>query len=72
MSKNYKNKNSTIIIPMKIKTEAEDTIKQLKEINTLLKDIKQIGIDLGQAKDYTSIRKYDDGKLIEEKIIQYK
>lgn len=59
-------------IGIKINLEAEEAIKNLEKLKQLLTEIKEeayeIGIDLGQLKDYTTKRTYRYGKLIEEEI----
>lgn len=71
-----KNKNGSNI-NIKMHLEADETIQKLKEVNEVLKEIKDKiitieGIDFGQAKDNVTIYEYQAGVLVKEETIQYK
>lgn len=72
-----KKKNNKNNINIEVHLEADEAIHKLKEVNKLLEDIKNkrlvtLGIDNGQAKDYTTICTYQAGVLVKEETTQYK
>lgn len=74
---NYKNNdNKANCITVKMNLEAEEFTKGLENIKRILSDIEEkafnIGIDLGQEKDYTTVQTYVNEKLVKEETTQYK
>lgn len=63
-------------IEIEINLEAEKAIEKLEQIKQLLIEINEkaneMGIDLGQEKEYTVMRTYYNGELASEEKIQYK
>lgn len=63
-------------IEIEVNLEAEKAIEKLEQIKQLLIEINEkaneMGIDLGQEKEYTVMRTYYNGELASEEKIQYK
>ncbi len=73
---NLKNDDTIGSISIKLNLEADKAIEKLERAKQLLIDIEEksteIGIDLGQEKDYTTKQTYANGELVKEETTQYK
>lgn len=74
MNKDTKKSNS---INIKLHLETDEAMQKLEEVSKLLEEINnkplvKLGIDKGQAKDYTTICTYQAGVLVKEETTQYK
>lgn len=72
-----KKKNNKNSINIEVHLEADEAIHKLREVSKLLEEINNkmlvtLGIDNGQAKDYTTICTYQAGVLVKEETTQYK
>lgn len=76
MNKDTK-KNNSGSINIKLHLETDEAMQKLEEVSKLLEEINNkslmiLGIDKGQAKDYTTICTYQAGVLVKEETTQYK
>lgn len=68
---------SSSSINIKLHLETDEAMQKLEEVSKLLEEINNkmlvtLGIDNGQAKDYTTICTYQAGVLVKEETTQYK
>lgn len=65
-------------INIKLHLETDEAMQKLEEVSKLLEEINNkplvvLGIDNGQAKDYTTVTYYnDEGNLVKEETTQFK